>query len=140
VAEALIALVERIDPEAWVCFPSPGVWSPGKDAEHVADGAALHQWIVRVTLGHKRLVRPGIERDQLTARLPQADVVELLRRRTEETASLVLGLSDAQLDLPVRPLQTRPRTLAQMIEDRLIGHYRTHHQEIESKLAKLAAG
>jgi hypothetical protein len=139
-ADALIGVVEHIDPADWMRVPGPGVWSPGKDAEHVADGAALHQWLVRVTLGHKRLERPGFERDQLTALLSQRDVVELLRQRTEESASLVLGLTDEQLDLPVRPPQARPRTLARMIGERLIGHYRTHHQEIEAKLRLVRPG
>jgi hypothetical protein len=42
-----------IDPEWWLHVPKPGVRSPGKDAEHVADGAAYHQWIVRLSLGHR---------------------------------------------------------------------------------------
>jgi hypothetical protein len=132
--DALIAIVERIESERWVHVPKPGVWSPSKDAEHVAEGAAYHQWIVRLTIGEKVPARPGIERKLVTARLSQREVVDLLRQRTEEGANLVGGLSDEQLDLPPRPPRARLRTLAQMIESLLIGHYHTHREVIQSKL------
>ncbi len=69
-SDALIALVEGIDPWLWTKLPQPGVWSPSKDAEHVADGAAYHQWIVDQTLGQNVLARPRIERKLVIARLP----------------------------------------------------------------------
>jgi hypothetical protein len=47
---------------------------------------------------------------------------------------LIAGLSDEQLQLPVRPPRARLRTLAQMIEDVLIGHYHAHRIAIEAKL------
>jgi hypothetical protein len=112
------------------------VWSVGKDAEHVADGAAYHQWIVRRTLGEKAGARPGIERELLTARLSQREVVELLRQRTECGVQLLQDLTEAQLDLPPRPPRARPRTLAEFIERVLIGHYHVHRREIESKLGR----
>jgi len=132
--DALIAIVERIEPERWVHVPKPGMWSPSKDAEHVAEGAAYHQWIVRLTLGQKVPARPGIERKLVTAQLSQREVVDLLRQRTEGGTHLVEGLSDEQLDLPPRPPRARLRTLAEMIERVLIGHYHTHRKVIESKL------
>jgi len=61
-------------------------------------------------------------------------VVDLLRQRTEDGTHLVEGLSDEQLDLPPRPPRARLRTLAEMIESLLIGHYHTHREIIESKL------
>ena len=131
---ALIAIVEQIDPERWLHVPKPGVWSPGKDGEHVAEGAAYHQWIVRLSLGQPVPARPGIERKLVTARLSHREVVDLLRRRAEDSENLVRGLSEAQLNLPARPPRARPRTLAQMIEDQLIGHYETHREDIDSKL------
>jgi DinB superfamily len=139
-SDALIAIVERIDLERWRHVSKPGVWSPGKDAEHVADGAAYHQWLVRLSLGQPVPARPRIERQRLTAELSQDEVVDLLRRRTEDSANLVRGLSEEQLNLPARPPRARPRTLAQMIEGVLIGHYHAHRQDIESKLrARLPA-
>jgi hypothetical protein len=133
-AQALIGLVERIDPERWGHVPKPGVWSPGKDAEHVTDGAVYHQWIVRTTLGLTKSERPPVRREQMTADLSQREVVDLLRLRTSESASLIRELTDEQLELPAKPPRTTPRTLAEMIEGQLINHYRAHHEDIESKL------
>jgi hypothetical protein len=134
VGDALIRLVASIEPARWTTVPAPGVWSPGKDAEHVADGAALHQWSIRLSLGQKVPARPRIERAQLTSSLSQPEVVELLRQRTNAGVALISGLSDEQLDLPVRPPRARSSTLAQLIEAVLIGHYETHRREIEAKL------
>ncbi len=133
-SEALISLAETIAPERWMSVPKPGVWSPGKEAEHVADGAAYHQWIVRLSLGEKVPPRPHIERAQLTARGSQQNVVDLLRQQANESVTLIAGLTDEQLDLPVRPPRARSPTLAQMIESVLVGHYDVHRTEIEAKL------
>ncbi len=70
----------------------------------------------------------------MTAQLSQREVVDLVRQRTEEGVNLVAGLSDEQLDLPPRPPRARLRTLEEMIEFHLIGHYHTHREVIESKL------
>jgi DinB superfamily len=134
-AEALIATVERIEPGRWQHVPRPGVWSPSKDAEHVAEGAVYHQWIVRLTLGQRVGERPPIERERLTARLAQADVVDLLRQCTTAGVDLIAPLTDAQLALATRPPRARPRALAEMIEGQLIGHYAVHLREIEAKLS-----
>ena len=130
VSEALIGLVGAIESERWMNVPRPGVWSAGKEAEHVADGAAYHQWIVRCSLAQKVPARPRIERAQLTAQRSQRDVVDLLVQRTNDSVALIAGLSDEQLDLPVGPLRARSPTLAQMIANVLIGHYEVHHTEI----------
>jgi hypothetical protein len=131
---ALIGLVETMDPERWTYVPAAGVWSPGKEAEHVADGAARHLWIVRLSLGQKVSARPTIERARLTAERSQPDVADLLRQRSEEGVSLIGGLSDEQLNLPVRPPRARSALLGQLIETTLIGHFETHRREIEAKL------
>jgi hypothetical protein len=133
-SEALITLVERIEPAQWLKVPKPGVWSSSKDAEHVADGAACHQWTVRLSLGQKVPRRPHIERAQLTAQRSQHEVVDLIRQRTKDGVALIDGLSDEQLDLTVQPPRARSPKLAQMIEDVLIGHYHRHRTEIEAKL------
>src|SRR5215471_21731211 len=100
VGEALIGLVGSIDPEQWTRVPQPGVWSPGKEVEHVADGAAYHQWIIRTSLGEKVPPRPKIERSEMISQRSQPDVVDLLRQRTDDGIALVARLSNAQLDLP----------------------------------------
>jgi hypothetical protein len=80
-AEELIAVVQHIDLERWARIPESGVWSPGKDAEHVADAAVHHQWIVRLTIRHRVPARPVLERKVLTAERSQEAVVDLLRHR-----------------------------------------------------------
>ena len=62
-AARLIAVIEPIDDERWRNPSEPGVWSIGKDAEHVAEAAVYHQWIVRLTIGQKvSSRRPALER------------------------------------------------------------------------------
>jgi uncharacterized damage-inducible protein DinB len=132
---SLIAVVEQIEPERWRRVPAPGVWSVGKDAEHAAEGAALHQWIVRLTIGERASSsRPAVEREQLTTALSPREAADLLRQRTDEGARLVQGLSDEQLDLPTRPPRAKARSLAETIEGALIGHLNHHRDEIEAKL------
>ena len=55
-AAALMSVLERIEPERWMLVPGPSVWSVGKDAEHVAEAALYHQWIVRLTIGREGVV------------------------------------------------------------------------------------
>ena len=134
-AAALIAVVERVEPERWGHVPAPGVWSVGKDAEHAAEGAARHQWFVRLTIGERvSSSRPAVERKQLTTALSPREAADLLRQRTDEGARLVQGLSDEQLDLPARPPGARARSLAETIDGALIGHLNHHRDEIEAKL------
>jgi hypothetical protein len=41
---APIRTVSQIDDMHWSHVPEDGVWSAGKDAEHVSQGAIYHQW------------------------------------------------------------------------------------------------
>jgi hypothetical protein len=133
-AAALIAVIVQIEPDRWQHIPSPGVWAIGKDAEHVIEAAGYHQWIVRLTIVEKvSSRRPVLERKQLTTELSPPQAVELLRRRTDEGAGLVLGLTDEQLNLPTRPPRARSQVLADTIELVLIGHYDGHRNDIETK-------
>jgi uncharacterized damage-inducible protein DinB len=139
-AEELIAVVELIDPESWARIPEPGVWSPGKDAEHVADAAVYHRWIVRMTVRDRVPERPALERKALSAQQSQPAVVDLLRDRTAENARLLRALTDEQLRLPPRPRRPRMRTLAEVIDGVMIGHYRAHRDAIERKLGQKSVG
>jgi uncharacterized damage-inducible protein DinB len=137
-AATLIAVVARIDDGHWRVVPSPGVWSIGKEAEHVAEAASYHQWIVRLTIGQevsKR--RPPIERNQMTTGRSPREVAELIRQRTDESVGLLLVLTDDQLDLLTRPPRARGQHLGATIERVLIGHYDTHRAAIEAKLSAL---
>jgi uncharacterized damage-inducible protein DinB len=134
-AEALIALLERIEPERWSHIPGPSVWSIGKDAAHVAEAAVYHQWIVRVTIGEKvSSRRPAIERQEVTTPMTPQEAIELVRKRTDEGRTLLAGLTEEQLALPTRPPRARGQKLAETIELVLIGHYLAHRRDIEEKL------
>ena len=134
-AGALIAVVERVEGDRWTEVPHPGVWSIGKDAEHVADAAGYHQWIVRLTIGQKvSSKRPAIERQELTTAMTKEQAIDLIRRRTEEGTGLILSLTDDQLALPTRPPRARGQGLADTIDLVLIGHYYAHRRDIERKL------
>ena len=134
VAAALIATVEQTDPELWSSSLGPGVWSIGKEVEHVAEAATYHQWIVRRTIGDKVPARkPVLEREQMTTRLTVEEAIILIRRVTEDGASLIGDLSDAQLSLPTVPARARDQRLAETIEAILIGYLEGHRREIEAK-------
>jgi len=131
----LITVVESVDLQQWSRVPAPGVWSIGKEAEHVADAAIYHQWIVRLTIGDKvSSRRPPIERNQLTTAHTPDEVIELIRARTEDGTRLLLALRDAQLDLPTKPPRAQGQLLETTIERVLIGHYDAHRSEISAKL------
>ena len=134
-AAGLIAVVETIDDDRWRRVPQPGVWSIGKEAEHVAEAAVYHQWIVRLTIGQASSSRrPAIERTQMTTDRSPWEVVELLHQRTQEGVRLLLDLTDDHLQLPTRPPRARGQVLAETIERVLISHYDAHRLEIEAKL------
>lgn len=140
VSTAFIAVVCSLDEAAWQRVPAPGVWSAGKDAEHVAEAMAYHMWIVRLTIGEKvPSRRPVLERSHLTSKLERAEVVALIRRRTDDGKRLVAGLSEEQLDLVTRPPRARGQRLAETIDRVLIGHVATHAAEIQAK-ARSSAG
>ncbi|HEY7463439.1 MAG TPA: DinB family protein [Candidatus Limnocylindria bacterium] len=132
----LIPVIEAVPEEAWNRSTAPGVWSIGKEAEHVADAAAYHQWIVRLSIGERvSSRRPSIERARMTTALLREQVVDLIRTRTEEGATLLGALTDEQLDLPTKPPRARNEPLADTIERVLIGHYEAHRLGIQDKLA-----
>ena len=134
-AEAVIALVDDIQSGRWMHVPSPGVWSVGKDVEHLAEASAYHQWIIRMTIGQPVSARrPRLERDHLTTDLSPHDAIDLLRHHAEEGANLIRALTDEQLDLPTRPPRAKNQKLAETIEQVLIGHLHGHCDDIESKL------
>jgi len=133
-AARLLAAVESVDGELWSRVPEPGAWSIGREAEHVAEAGGYHQWIVRLTIGEKVSTRrPVLERQALTPEHSVAEVVAMIRDRTDEAARLIRSLSHEQLDLPTRPPRANGQLLAETIERVLIGHYDAHRMEIERK-------
>jgi hypothetical protein len=131
---ALIGVIERIPPERWHHVRKPGEWSPGKDAEHAADAAALHLWHVRWSLNVDGPGPPVIDRARLQAVRSQAEIARVLLDCAERGARLIEGLTDAQLDLPAQPPRRPMRTVADIIARPLIRHLGTHEEQIELKL------
>jgi kynurenine formamidase len=125
-----------VDDGHWARVPAEGVWSAGKDAEHVSQGARYHQWLVRTTvLGDTSENRGRTQRDVMTAELDRSEVLAVLQQCTEDSARLVESLSDAQLDLAAPPASDgQPRTVAQMIEGQMTRHYREHEWNIHTKV------
>ena len=133
-ASALIAAIAQSDVDRWEHVTGPGIWSIGKDAEHVIEAIGYHEWIVRLTVGSAvSSRRPTLERSRLTTDLSRDHAIELLRRRSEEVSNLIRALTDEQLDLPTRPPRAGSATLATTVERVLIGHYGAHRDQIESK-------
>ena len=134
-SEAVVEILENVPPDRWTHVPGPGVWSVGKDAEHMSEAAAYHQWIIRRTIGQPVASRrPRLERIRLTTDLSPREAIDLLRQRTVEGAKLIRALTDEQLDLPTRPARARAQNLAGTIERVLVGHYRSHLDDIAAKL------
>src|SRR5258708_14144331 len=92
---ALIRTVGQIDVEHWSRVPEDGVWSAGKDAEHISQGAIYHQWLVRTAgLGGTLERGAGTPRDVMTARFSKDHVLAVLHQRPGENAPLGERLSD----------------------------------------------
>ncbi len=139
-AARLVAVVETVDGDGWDAVPEPGVWSIGKEAEHVAEAAIYHQWIVRLTIGERvSSRRPAIERMKMTPDQSPGEALELLHSRTADGERLLCGLTDGQLELMTTPPRARGQRLAETIERVLIGHYDVHRASIESKLSARSA-
>lgn len=133
--DALVAVIQLIDADRWAALPGPGAWTIGKDVEHVAEAAVMHQWIVRRTIGDRvSSRRPPIEREVPTTALSPVGAVALLHRRADEGCELLLRLTDAQLDLATRPPRADGQRLGETIERVLIGHIDAHRAQIEAKL------
>jgi hypothetical protein len=140
-AEALVSLISNIDDGEWTTVAQSGVWSPSKDAEHVADATLYHQWMVRLSLGERvGSRRPQLERAQRTGRWSRAEIIDVIRSRAEENAEFIASLSEAQLELPPRPPRARLRTVAELIEAVMIRHVDSHRQDIAAKLGMRLSG
>jgi hypothetical protein len=133
-ATALIQVVRGVDPVRWTAVPAPGVWSVGKESEHVSEAAAYHLWIVRFTIGDEvSSARPSIERLRLTTDLSPAMAATRLRERMDAMIAVVERLTDASLELPTRPPRAGSPNLATTIERLAIGHLDIHRAAIMAK-------
>ena len=139
-AAGLVIVLRQVGPSEWSTVPAEAEWSIGKDAEHVADAAMYHQWIVRRTIGQRvPSRRPVLERRRLTTPLTVDEAIALLRERSDDSVTLIRGLSPSQLALPTQPARRGDEPLGRTIDRVLVGHYDAHRQAIERKLAVLGS-
>ena len=134
VSDAMIELVASADAEAWNRSPAPGAWSPGKEADHVADALPLHLWFVRKSLGERAGSRPAIERATLTTDRSPAEVAERIRRERDTAVALVSQLTNEQLELPSNPPRGRHDRVAELLQSLVIGHLETHRRSLDEAL------
>lgn len=135
-SRSLVAVVQTVDEAHWGRVPGPGIWSIGKDVEHVAEACDYHQWIVRRTIGEPVAARkPVLERKRLVTALSRSDALAELERTTDAGIRLVARLTDTELDRRTNPPRGGGRErLGETIERVLIGHYHVHRGAIEAKL------
>jgi hypothetical protein len=131
--DALLSVIQSASAAQWSAIPSPGEWSVGKEAEHVADGNAYHLFLVRQSLRQRGLKRPGIERSALVTSRTRAEVIELLQQQTSACLGVITSLSANDLALPTRPFRPGAPTIAHLIKG-MSNHYHVHRQSIEAKL------
>ena len=134
---AFVTVIESIPVDRWAHVPAPGVWSPGKEAEHVAEALGYHQWIVQRTVGARvSSRRPSLERKQMTSDLSPAGAADRVRAQTEVAVGFLRRLTDRQLDLAPKPTRAAIATLAGVIEEILISHVDSHRASIAEKLRR----
>ena len=134
VSDAMIELVASADAEAWNHSPARGAWSPGKEADHVADALPLHLWFVRKSLGERAGSRPAIERATLTTDRSPAEVADRIRRERDTAVALVGQLTNEQLELPSNPPRGRHDRVAELLQSLVIGHLETHRRALDEAL------
>jgi uncharacterized damage-inducible protein DinB len=132
----LIGVIGGVDLRRWREIPVSGGWSIGKEAEHVAEAAAYHRWIVRRTIGGATEARPAIERTRQTSDLSPSEAVTRIRESGDDGVRLILGLTDDQLDLPTTPRRARHGRLGETIEHVLVAHVEGHRRYIEARLER----
>ena len=131
---SVIDVIAALDPPVWSRVPAPGVWSIGKDAEHIIEAGGYHLWIVRVTIGTAPSSRrPKIERARLVTDLSPREAIDQLDLHVAATAALIRALTDEQLDLPTRPPRAGAPSLDWAIDQILIAHVDSHRDQIEAK-------
>jgi hypothetical protein len=136
VSDAIIDLVAGTDPGTWDRSPGPGVWSAGKESEHVAEALPLHLWFVRRSLRQRAGTRPTIERDTLTTDRSPLEVAERIRQERDTAIAVIAPLTDPELELPSNPPRGRDDRVAELIERIVIGHLETHHAALTRRLRR----
>lgn len=142
--EELIAVVERCSEELWRAVCVNENWPVGVTAHHVAAMASLAAEVlsgaargepwpsISMDAVHQGNARHALEHAKCT----KDETVELLRRNCRAAATVIRGFDDEQLDRawPALWRENAPLSVAQCVEDHLIGHIHTHLPSIRAAI------
>jgi hypothetical protein len=144
-----ISLVAGCTEEQWQT-PCPGEGRPcGVILHHVAGAhRSIARWIQMMAAGEPVVPLSTDTIDQWNERhlerhatCTRAETAELLRRNGEAAASLVRGLDDAQLARSATLFAwLPPLSVADLIEQRLIGHMRGHVMSVRQAIGQSSRG
>jgi hypothetical protein len=133
--KALLAAVEASTPEQWAATCSDGEWTQGFAAFHAATAlGAITQAVKDVADGRPfpRTSLEAIDADnavqaQEHAGCTVSETVDQLKDAAPIAVTMVRSLSDEQLDLKVRLLESMPEvTVETMVQMALVGHATYH--------------
>jgi len=137
----LEATVSRATDAQWKATTSSENWTVAAVAHHVAGGHEAISGLIDMVAKGKPL--PSITMDMIHqgnaqhakefASAGKAETLELLKKNGAKAASIVRGLSDAELDKSASVLVGMPpMSAAQAIEGILINHVNEHHGAIRA--------
>jgi hypothetical protein len=142
--EELIAVVEQCWAEQWRAVCVDENWPVGVTAHHVAVMAGLDVVLSVVARGepwpaismdivHQGNARHALEHTNCT----RDETTELLRRNCKAAATLIKGFDDEQLDRawPALWRENALLSIAQCVEDHLIGHIHEHVASIPAAIS-----
>ncbi len=131
----LLAAVEASTPEQWAAPCSDGEWTQGFAAYHAAAGIGLIAERVKAVAGGEPF--PMVNMAEIDAEnaaqakehgdCTQTETIDLIRKSAPEASSIVRSLTDDQLDLKVKLMETMPEvTLENLVQMGLTGHPAYH--------------
>jgi hypothetical protein len=138
-SKEMIATVERCSDTQWKSKTAGEEWSVGVVAHHVGEGhQAIADLVQKIATGQPMppitmdaIHQMNAEHAKQYANCSKDETLTLLRKNAAAAASIVRGLSDAQLDRSTSVLGG-PMTAQQMVERVLIGHVQEHHGSIRT--------
>lgn len=138
--DELIRLVEGLSDAQWATRTEAEGWTVAAVARHVAAGIGIIRTRVQAVAAGQPPGFPSVDEIHASnaddaiqyATVPRAEVLELLRTNGAALASLVRGLSDAQLDRSLALPNGQTTTLAGLVGTGLVGHLRSHGGSIRA--------
>jgi hypothetical protein len=142
----LIAVIECCSEAQWRAHCADEGWAVGVAAHHLAEDHVMLAGLAQAVatgqpvpaLTWEMINEFNAQHAQQHADCTREETVELLRRNGVEAASIVRGLSDAQLERSaVLPWEGGPPWSARrVIEEKLIGHFDEHLASIRAAVGQ----